>query len=206
MNIERRQSLERLFDREPPVGDPAESADDPEARVYLRQLDALRALSRRHDPSASAAIRRPPTLPPRRGRPPVAGLIALAASLLLSASLAWPGRRPDRVSGVATAVKLGRSEITEVPPAIPRPPRPSVEVELYRWANAASPGREDAARILLSGVEAGRGRRSSREVLALVLANSSEGPAASLARSVSARPAVTRRLIPSHRHRVSPGA
>jgi hypothetical protein len=213
VNDERRLALERFFDGEADADDPRVAADGPEARDYLRRLGLLRDLARRHDPAADLPSRRPVVVPPRpRGRI-VATALALAAGVLFlflsfaarsglrtgrePASLPAGGPQPTASAGVAVAA-TARS----------RSPRPPLEVELYRWANASSPHREEAARVVLSRVASLHGRPASREILALELANATPGSFVKLPRSVAPQAAATpgsiRRPGPSRRHRPSP--
>ncbi len=207
MNDEQRLLLERLFDGEP-VDDPRALADDADARAYLRQLALLRELSLRHDPAATQSRRCPMAFPPRRRGRTFAKRMALAASLLLMALLARHVRRTDREPAStppAPAKSSVSAAVASVATIRPQSHRTPMEVRIYRWANAASPGREDAARIVLSRVEPLHGRPASHEVLALELANSTAGSVPRLLRSVSSHatstPGSSRRPVPSNRPR-----
>ncbi|MGO9464681.1 MAG: hypothetical protein ACLQVF_11085, partial [Isosphaeraceae bacterium] len=91
--------------------------------------------------------------------------------------------------------------------ARPRSPRPTLEVELYRWANESSPYPDDAAGVVLSRVGSLRGRHASREILALELANATPGSAIKIPRSeaspATATPGLIRKPGSSRRHRFS---
>ncbi len=205
MNDDRRKILERLFDDELAADDPIAAADDAEARVYLAQLALLRELSRRHDP-ASTKIGRRPTVPQTRFKlRSLAITAALAASFLLTASLVRKRPPADRPPELVSNAPAKSSSVAVGATVRPRAQRPSMEVELYRWANAASPRREDEARSVLSHVDGIHARPASREVLALELANSPSGLIPRLPRSRSSHATSSsgsnRKPFPSHRHR-----
>jgi hypothetical protein len=211
VNDERRQSLERFFDGEAVNDDPRVAADEPEADAYLRQLGLLRELARRHDPASACPPQRSVVIPPRPGFRKYAAILALAASLLLMvfAARRWPpGDRVPHPMPVASPTASPNAEVVVDATVMPRSRGPSVEVKLYRWANAESPRREDAARIVLARVEGLHARPASREVLALELANSMTGSVPRLARSVSSHatttPGSSRRPAPSNRNRPAP--
>jgi hypothetical protein len=208
VNDERRQILERFFDGEAVNDDPRAAANEPEDDAYLRQLGLLRELSRRHDPASASPPRRAVVIPPRPGFRKYAAILALAASLLLMvfAARRWPmGDRVPHPMPVASPEASTNAEVVVDAAVVPRSRGPSVEIELYRWANAESPRREDAARIVLARVEGLHARPASREVLALELANSVTGSVPRIARSVSSHatttPGPSRRPAPSNRHR-----
>ncbi|MGO9920337.1 MAG: hypothetical protein ACLQIB_37305 [Isosphaeraceae bacterium] len=210
MNDARREILERLFDGEPVAGDPRDAADDAESLAYLQRLSLLRELARRHDPAAALPARQPAFVPPRSRRRILATLLAVAASVLFAALVLRNGSR----------AKLERASIPSEPPpscahdegavtapARPRSPRPTLEVELYRWANESSPYPDDAAGVVLSRVGSLRGRHASREILALELANATPGSAIKIPRSeaspATATPGLIRKPGSSRRHRFS---
>ncbi len=208
MNDEQRRILELLFDGEAVDDDDPLGLDLPEAVVYLRQLALLRDLSRRHDPGSAFPPRLAVIIPRRLGSRNRAAALALAACLLLMAIAAR--RRPagDRVPdpmAIAPPAASPNVEVAGGAAVLPWSRGPSVEVELYRWANAESPRREDAARIVLARVEGLHTRPASREVLALELANSAKGPVPRIDRSVSSHasptPGPSRRPGPSGRRR-----
>jgi hypothetical protein len=205
MNDERRLLLERLFDGEARADDLRSMDDDPEARAFLRQLKLLRALARRHDPSAETQARRSESIVDRPQRRALTVPLAVAASLLITAlairfgtgtkpGMTPPQAGPSRPASVAATNKV-------------RALRPSLEIELYRWANAISPRREDAAADVLARVASLRGRSAVREVLVLELANAIPSISARLPRSigshVSAMATTIRRPAALHRHRPS---
>jgi hypothetical protein len=117
-------------------------------------------------------------IPGRRRRRMLVAAMALAASVSFISWTARYGLWTNRPSVPIPSDPLRSSAGASVPvaaPASPRLPRPPLEVELHRWANEASPGREEAARVVLSRVVSLPGRSTSREIFALELANSTPG-------------------------------
>ena len=179
MNSERRQMLERLFDGEPAEDDPLDEQNDAESLAYLRKLAMLREIAQKHDPSAAIEPRRPSTsaaTPLRRIAP---ALLAMAATLALIVVV----RDQLRDSGDRKVTRVDVPSSAKAPIDDPiilkasrRPPRPSLEVQLYRWANASPSSAENVAGLVLSrrGGDS-KSRRASREILALELANAEPG-------------------------------
>ena len=205
MNDERRLLLERLFDGEARADDQRSADDDPQARAYLRQLELLRALARCHDPAAVVPARLSVAVVDRPRRRALTVTLAVAASLMITALAIrfGLGTKSGTIPPPAGPARPGRVAATIQVPAS----RPSLEVELYRWANAISPRREDAAAGVLARVVSLRGRSPAREVLVLELANATPGSSAKLPRSVVSHAAATspsiRRPAANHRHRLS---
>jgi hypothetical protein len=203
MNDERRLLLERLFDGEARAQDHLSEGDDPQARAYLRQLELLRALARRHDPDAEAPARRSGAAVDRPRRRALTVSLAVAASLMITALGMRFGMRtkPATIPPPAGPSRSGLIAATNQA----RVSRPSLEVELFRWANAISPRREDAVAGVLARVASPRGRSPAREVLVLELANATPGSSAKLPRSIGSHTAATattiRRSAANHRHR-----
>jgi hypothetical protein len=208
MNDERRLILERRFDGESRADDPIEAADDAESLAYLRRLSLLRQLALKHDPAGTVPPRRPLFVPDRsRGRIS-AIILALAASVLFMTLLVHNGWRTDLGPASIPAASAWPSVGTTVADAViasPRSPRPPLEVELFRWANAFSPYQEDAAGVALARVGSLQGRPASREILALELANTTPGSAVKfprlLASQAKAPPGSFRKPGSSRRHR-----
>ncbi len=197
MNDELRRILERRFDGEPAADDPRDAADDAESLAYLRGLSLLRELALRHDPAAAALPRRPVLIAPRSRRRRLATVLALAASVLFMALMVRFGRRDDPKPRSILASSGRPSAVASVaagPTVSPRSPHPSLEVELYRWANESSPYTEVAAGVLLSRFASLHGRPASREILVLEAANAYHGLAI-----IFPRPAFSR-------SRTSPGS
>lgn len=196
MNDELRMRLGRHFDGEPPEAPLGDPADGPEARAYLRQLDALRELARRHDPAARSPHRCAVVFPVRPRRRVLAATMALAASMLVGVIALRTQPRAVPVVAPRTASGLRVAATHRV-----RTARPPLEVEIYRLANSASPERDDVVRAVLSWGEPRHGRAASREVLALELANAPPGLAPRLARSAATHAGPARRAPAVHRPR-----
>jgi hypothetical protein len=210
VNDERRRILERLFDGEPVELDPGDAGDDPESLAYLRRLSLLRQLALVHDPAAAAPSRQALFVPPRSRQRIRAAILALAASVLFMTFMVHHGRRtgPEPASiPAAPAWPAAGKGVVDARKAGFRSPRPPLEVELYRWANACSPYQEDAAGVALSRAGSLEGRPAAREILVLELANAAPGSAVKLPRAVASQATTTRGLIrkpeSSRRHRTS---
>ncbi len=211
MNAERRQILERRFDGEPLTDDPREVLDDAESLAYLHRLRLLRQLAQAHDPAAAMPRRRSVVIPPRSRQRVVAALAALAASLVFVTAFAlYRGRTDSGLAALSVAFDrpTAGAIVAQAATSNPRLPRPSLEVELYRWANQRSPHGPDAAGVVLPRVGSPQGRSASREILALELANSTPGAAFRIPRSVgslaTAAPGSIRKGGTSRRHRPIP--
>jgi hypothetical protein len=157
--------IERLFDGELPPSDRRRVLDalenDPEARLHLNRLTRLRELARRHDPAGKRPEVRPFTSLPH-SRPWRPALAAAVAAVALLSRLGGPAR-VEPVIPLPLAIGPATRPIAA--------PAGTLEVELYRWANAPGRVAGQAARLVLSSSTAPRKRSPADEILALELAN-----------------------------------
>lgn len=190
MTDDRKLELERFFDGELVPDEQARVARelgvDPAAARYIEQLQQLRTLALRHDPSAMVSPARPappPWASPPTGRRWVMGAAGglIAASIL---GLLWwsrgqevgpPTRQavappvvdPDAPSVVAPTDRTVASYAATVPL--------DLDEQLFEWANGALPSPAAAARALIDQAPRRRQRTPAGvEILTLELANSSE--------------------------------